>query len=119
MARRPVKERAFANYYANPGSEKDGGEHTLKQYSSHIQKTEKASMTNTPPWYDSQAKQLLTIPTMRPNATAYIITGDAARNKVQTMPGGGCATERIELPRNWDTLMEELGYEPLQNFYLK
>ena len=56
---------------------------------------------------------------MRPNTTAYLITGDAARNKVQTMPGGGCATEKIELPRNWDALMEELGYEPLQSFYLK
>ncbi len=119
MARRPVKERAFANYYANPGSEKDGGEHTLRQYTSHIQKTEKASMTKTPPWYDTEASELLTIPTMRPNTTAYLITGDAARNKVQTMPGGGCATEIIELPRNWDALMEELGYEPLQSFYLK
>ena len=119
MARRPVKERAFANYYANPGSEKDGGEHTLRQYTSHIQKTEKASMTKTPPWYDTEASELLTIPTMRPNTTAYLITGDAARNKVQTMPGGGCATEKIELPRNWDALMEELGYEPLQSFYLK
>ena len=119
MARRPVKERAFANYYANPGSEKDGGEHALRQYTSHIQKTEKASMTKTPPWYDTEASELLTIPTMRPNTTAYLITGDAARNKVQTMPGGGCATEKIELPRNWDALMEELGYEPLQSFYLK
>ena len=119
MARRPVKERAFANYYANPGSEKDGGEHTLRQYTSHIQKTEKAAMTKTPPWYDTEASELLTIPTMRPNTTAYLITGDAARNKVQTMPGGGCATEKIELPRNWDALMEELGYEPLQSFYLK
>ena len=119
MARRPVKERAFANYYANPGSEKDGGEHTLRQYTSHIQKTEHASMTKTPPWYDSEASELLTIPTMRPNTTAYLITGDAARNKVQTMPGGGVATEIIELPHNWDALMEELGYEPLQNFYLK
>ena len=119
MARRPVKERAFANYYANPGSEKDGGEHTLRQYTSHIQKTEKASMTKTPPWYDTEASELLTIPTMRPNTTAYLITGDAARNKVQTMPGGGCATEKIELPHNWDALMEELGYEPLHSFYLK
>ena len=55
--RRPVKERAFANYYANPGGAKDGG---------------------------------------------------AARNKVQTMPGGGYATIKIELPANWDSLMAEL-----------
>ena len=119
MARRPVKERAFANYYAHPGSEKDGGEHTLRQYTSHIQKTEHASMTKTPPWYDTEASELLTIPTMRPNTTAYLITGDAARNKVQTMPGGGVATEKIELPNNWDSLMEELGYKPLKDFYIK
>ena len=119
MSRRPVKERAFANYYANPGSEKDGGEHTLQQYSAHIRKAENAAMTATPPWYDSEASQMNTIPTMRPNMTAYLITGDAARNKVQTMPGGGFAIEKIELPKNWDILMEELGYQPIKNFYIK
>ncbi len=116
-ARRPAKERAFANYYANPGSEKDGGEHTLREYSAHIKKTEHAEMTSTPPWYDNDAQQISTIPTMRPGMTAYLITGDAARNKVQTMPGGGNATQKIELPQNWDKLMEELGYQPLKEFY--
>ena len=48
--------------------------------------------------------------------TAFLITGDAARNKVQTMPGGGYATIKIELPENWDSLMTELGYEPLEIF---
>ena len=119
VARRPSKERAFANYYANPGSEKDGGEHTLREYSAHIKKTEHAAMTDTPPWYDSEAAQISTIPTMQAGATAYLITGDAARNKMQTMPGGGCATVKIELPRNWDKLMEELGYQPLKEFYIK
>ena len=47
------------------------------------------------------------------------ITGDAARNKGQTMPGDGGATVKIELPRNWDQLMEELGYETLKEFYIK
>ena len=46
------------------------------------------------------------------------ITGDAARNKVQTMPGGGYATIKIELPENWDSLMTELGYEPLESYSL-
>ena len=119
VARRPVKERAFANYYANPGSEKDGGEHSLRQYSAHIQKSENAAMTPTAPWYDTEATQMNTIPTMRPGMTAYIITGDAARNKLQTMPGGGYATEKIELPDNWDALMENLGYKPLKEFYVK
>ena len=75
-------------------------------------------MTKTPPWYDTEASELLTIPTMRPNTTAYLITGDAARNKVQTMPGGGYATVKIELPRAWDKLMAELGYQPLKEYYI-
>ena len=42
-----------------------------------------------------------------------------ARNKVQTMPGGGYATIKIELPANWDALMKEAGYRPLKEFCLK
>ena len=118
-SRRPVKERAFANYYANPGSAKDGGEHTLKQYAAHIRKSEGGVMTPTPVWYDSPDKEQLTIPTMRRGMTAFIITGDAARNKVQTMPGGGYATVKIELPSNWNELTTALGYRPLEEFYLK
>lgn len=48
--------------------------------------------------------------------TQFLITGDAARNKVQIMPGGGYSTIKIELPHNWDELMSELGYRPLGNF---
>lgn len=105
MSRRPVKERAFANYYANPGSRKDGGEHSLRQYASHIEKTEQGKMTRTPPWYDSDAGEMMTVPTMRPGMTAFIITGDSARNKVQTMPGGGYVSVKVELPSNWKELL--------------
>lgn len=114
-SRRPVKERAFANYYANPGGAKDGGQHNLRQYQGHIRKDEGGEMTPTPQWYDSPEKEQMTIPTMKRGMTAFIITGDAARNKVQTMPGGGYATIKIELPRNWDSLMAELGYAPLKS----
>ena len=98
-SRRPLKERTFANYYANPGGAKDGGEHNLRQYTGHLRRTEGAAQTATPEWYDS------------PNQ--FLVTGDAARNKLQTMPGGGYSTVKIELPRNWDTLMAERGYRPL------
>lgn len=114
VSRRPLKERAFANYYANPGGSKDGGEHTLRQYQGHIHKTEGGKMTATPPWYDSSESEMMTVPTMKQGMTAFIITGDSARNKVQTMPGGGYATIEIELPRNWNKLMAELGYPPLK-----
>ncbi len=75
-------------------------------------------MTPTPEWYDSPDSEQMTIPTMKRGMTAFLITGDAARNKVQTMPGGGYATVQIELPRNWDKLMAELGYQALKEFYL-
>ena len=115
-SRRPVKERAFANYYANPGGAKDGGKHNLRQYQGHIRKDEGGEMTPTQAWYDSPESEQMTIPTMKRGMTAFLITGDAARNKVQTMPGGGYATIKIELPRNWDSLMAELGYAPLADF---
>ncbi len=35
-SRRSAYERALANYYANAGGRKDGGEHTFNQYLSHI-----------------------------------------------------------------------------------
>ena len=55
---------------------------------------------------------------MAPAMTAFLITGDAARNKIQTMPGGGTATVKIELPANWDELMKAAGYKPLAEFRL-
>ena len=112
-SRRPLKERVFANYYANPGGAKDGGKHNLRQYQGHIRKTEGGEMTPTPAWYDSPESQQMTVPTMKRGMTAFIITGDSARNKVQTMPGGGYVTIQIDLPRNWNSLMSELGYRPL------
>ncbi len=113
-SRRPLKERAFANYYANPGGAKDGGEHNLRQYTGHLRNTEGAAMTATPEWYATSDAAIETIPTMRQGMTQFLITGDAARNKVQTMPGGGYSTVKIELPKNWDALMAERGYRPLK-----
>ena len=50
--------------------------------------------------------------------TSIIITGDSTMNKVQILPGGGFKIIKLELPENWDQLMNELGYDPLRNFYL-
>lgn len=61
-------------------------------------------MTPTPQWYDSPETEQMTIPVMKKGMTAFLITGDAARNKVQTMPGGGYATIKIELPENWENV---------------
>ena len=115
-SRRPLRERAFANYYANPGGAKDGGEHNLIQYTGHLRRTEGAALTAIPEWYDSPDATIETIPTMQKGMTQFLITGDAARNKVQTMPGGGYSTIKIELPKDWDQLMAERGYMPLENY---
>ena len=118
-ARRPLYERAFAHYYANPGSAIDPDRVSLQEYMDQLQTEENAEMTPTPEWYACNDGQMLTIPTMVKGETAFIITGDASRNKIQTMPGGAWSTVAIELPIDWDDLMEEKGYQPLRSFYLE
>ena len=120
LARRPARERVFAKYYASPGSAKDGGEHNIRQFAGYIRRTERAEYTPTAPWRDFPDSEQLTIPVMKRGMTDFLITGDAARNKIQVMPGaglgGGSATVKIELPSNWDKLIAEHGYEPLEKF---
>ena len=120
--RRPVRERAFAKYYASPGSAKDGVGHTFREFSGYIRRTEGAEYTPTAPWRDFPETEQLTIPMMKAGMTDFLITGDAARNKIQIMPGagtgGGQATVKVEIPENWDNLMAERGYKPLADFKL-
>ncbi len=110
-SRRPLRERAFANYFANPGSRKDGGKHTYKQYEAHLARTEGATSTAPPVWYETNQSSVNTVATMKPGMTAFLVTGDGARNKIQTMPGGGYVSVKIELPDNWNELLVALGYE--------
>ncbi|MDE6491113.1 MAG: hypothetical protein K2L49_08160, partial [Muribaculaceae bacterium] len=121
-ARRPLHERAFANYYANPGSRKDNDKFQFSRYKRRLSRTECAELTPIPKWYalpevDDKA-EIMTIPVMKPGMTSILVTGDNVRNKIQTMPGGGYSTIPIELPDNWDELMQELGYPPLKDFFL-
>ena len=118
-SRRSAYERAFANYYANAGSRKDDGEHNFQQYLAFIKKSEEAAETTMPVWYDSPESTMVTIPTMEKGTAAFLITGDASRNKIQTMPGGGFSTVAIELPDKWDELMKGLGYQPLEGYRLE
>ena len=117
-ARRPLYERTFAHYYANPGSAIDPDKVSFEEYMQRLQEEENAEMTATPVWYACDDPQMMTIPTMQKGETAFIVPGDASRNKIQTMPGGGMSTVAVELPADWDALMEEKGYEPLRSFYL-
>ncbi len=118
-ARRPLYERAYANYYANPGSSINPNHTSLEEYMEQIKDEENAQMTPTPEWYASDEEQMMTIPTMVKGETAFLITGDASRNKIHTLPGGAMSTVAVELPAAWDGLMEEKGYEPLRSFYLE
>ena len=118
-ARRPLEERAYANFYANPGSSFDGKNYSLEQHKSKIAKDEQAQITPTPKWlYWTDKTQMQTVPVMTSGKTAIVVTGDANRNKVLTVPGGGMVTIKIELPDNWDNLTTNLGYKPLSNYYI-
>ena len=117
-ARRPLDERVFANYYANPGSSPEG-RHSIQRWTAHLSRTEDAELTSKPVWHASSDKEMMTLPTMKEGMTAFLITGDASRNKIQTMPGGGYKSIQIELPAKWDSLMSKLGYAPLKEFYVK
>ncbi|MBQ3632855.1 MAG: T9SS type A sorting domain-containing protein [Paludibacteraceae bacterium] len=114
-SRRPVKERAFANLYANTGGQKD---YTMNQYTRHIEQSEGGKATPTEPWYDRTEATQKTVATMRKDSTVFIITGDTARNKVQVMPGGAHAIYPVEVPEHWNELMEQKGYAPLETFFL-
>lgn len=64
-------------------------------------------------------ERLQTVPVMQEGKTAMLVTGDANRNKTMCLPGGGFATVKIELPKDWDALMAKKGYKPLKSYYLK
>ena len=120
LARRSLDERAYANFYANPGSSFEGKDYTLNMHKRKIGKAEGAKETDTPKWLGWTGKEkMTTVPVMEKGKTAIIVTGDANRNKVLTVPGGGAATVKIELPSNWDALTAELGYKPIKDYYVK
>lgn len=118
VSRRPLKERVFANYYANPGSNPEE-KHPINHWRGHISRSENAKSTAPPVWYDTDAETMMTIPTMKEGMTVLLITGDDSRNKIQTMPGGGYATVKIELPKDWNELTSNLGYNPIEEYFIK
>lgn len=125
-ARRPLRLRAYALYYANTGSRQDGGEVSFEEFYENLKDeekqkyTEQAQLTAPPDWYKNLfgEEEIWTIATMNKGETKIIVTGDDARNKVQVMPGGGYKTVKIHLPDDWDALVAPMGYQPLANFYI-
>lgn len=120
-ARRPAYERAFANYWASPGSAFDPSRYSLNQHVQRIMRTEDGALTDVPPWFPKipGVEKIETVPVMQSGMTPILVLGDPDRNKVQTMPGGGYATVKVELPAKWNELMAERGYRPLYEFFLK
>ena len=119
-ARIPLGQRAFANYWGNPGSALDTARRPLAAHERRIAEQEGAEETPTPPWLAwTGLDRMETVPAMAPGNTAILVTGDPSRNKALCVPGGGFATIRIELPKAWDALMAERGYPPLSECRLK
>ncbi len=119
-ARRPLDERAYANYWANPGSSFEDKNYSTDMHKRKIAQQEGAQVTAIPKWLAwTGINTIETVPVMTQNKTAIVVTGDANRNKVLTVPGGGMATVKIELPNNWDKLTADLGYKPLSDYYIK
>lgn len=121
-ARRPLALRTYAHYWANTGSQQFK-RRTFDEHYEMLKKdeAEQAKLTPTPEWLKPivAEDEIMTIATMNKGDTAFLVTGDANRNKVQVMPGGGFVTTEIKLPKNWNELVAPLGYQPIENFYLK
>ncbi|WP_407429592.1 hypothetical protein [Treponema sp.] len=121
-ARRPLALRTYAHYWANTGSKQYTRRSFEEQYEMLLKdEDEQAALTPTPEWLKPVVgdEKIMTIATMNKGDTAFLVTGDENRNKFQVMPGGGFVTTEIKLPENWNELVAPLGYEPIENFYLK
>jgi hypothetical protein len=119
-ARIPLAARAFANYWGNPGSAFSPGRYSLQMHERRIASAEGARETRTPPWLAWTGRERIeTVPAMAEGKSAFLVTGDRSRNKEMCLPGGGFATVKVRLPREWDKLMAERGYEPLAKFRIR
>ncbi len=115
-ARKITYEAVFSKVYGSFGPVQDTFEVELKK-ALNDKNSEKGKL---PPWYPRFPgwENIETIPALK--LVEFIICGDPARNKVQTLAGGpGTAIREIKLPARWDELMEKAGYRPLQEFLLK
>lgn len=119
-ARIPVQQRAMANYYANPGSSFNPNSYPLERHVAKVARTEQAASTPIPMWLTwCNTETLSTVPAMQKGKSAFLVTGDANRNKTMCVPGGFFTTIKITLPKKWDALMAESGYPPIQSYYLE
>ena len=87
-----------------------------EQLAFNLEKAEKGKL---PPWYPrfDGWEEIETTPSIS-RGIDILVCGDPSRNKVQILAGTTLSAHtEIQLPSNWDTLMEDLGYPPLKIFY--
>lgn len=113
VARKVTYTWTFSQIYGSPGHIyppfKD-------QLSSNLKKAEKGKL---PPWYPrfDGWEEIETTPSIG-KGIDILVCGDPSRNKVQILAGSQLSAHtEIQLPENWDALMEDLGYSPLVSFY--
>jgi len=113
-ARRPLWMRTYAHYWANTGS-KIHLNTTFDQHYADLangastENVEADIVENTavPQWLQGVVPfdTLLTAQTMEKGHTAIVVTGGDSKSEFQVMPGGDCASYEIELPDNWQGLL--------------
>ncbi len=114
-ARRPLWMRTYAHYWANTGS-KIHLSTTFDQHYADIANgasTENVDAdiveyTNVPEWLKGVVSfdKIDTTQTMLKGHTGFVVTGGDSKSEFQVMPGGDCASYEVELPKDWDGLLD-------------
>lgn len=126
-ARRPLWMRTYAHYWANTGSKI----HLNTTFDEHYNSIKKGASTENverdyvlstpvPEWFKGVVPYVTidTTQTIEANNTGFVITGGDLSSQIQIMPGGDCCTFNVNLPRNWDTLVAQEGYSPIDDYKL-
>ena len=138
-ARRPLWMRTYAHYWANTGS-KIHMNTTFDQHYEDIKNgastenvaADKVANTAVPQWLQGVVPfdTIDTTQTINANTdalkrqkvvtTGFVVTGGDKTCEFQVMPGGDACSYEAYLPNanTWNRLMNELGYESLDSFYL-
>ncbi len=126
-ARRPLWMRTYAHYWANTGSKI----HMNTTFDEHYNSIKKGASTENverdyvaetvvPEWLDGVVPfaTIDTTQTISEGNTGFVITGGDENSQFQIMPGGDCCSFNVNLPRDWDTLVANEGYKPIDNYNL-
>lgn len=126
-ARRPLWMRTYAHYWANTGS-KIHMNTTFDEHYAAIKggastenvAADKVLTTPVPQWISGVVPYATidTTQTINEGNTNFVITGGDISSEFQVMPGGDCCSYEVSLPRNWDTLVANEGYQAISNYKL-